>query len=243
MRQLLVELPPDTTSPWPMTAPQRHRLQRVLRLPDGAPLWLTDGRGHRILVRLRGAEFVPQGPVEALSPAPRPLALACGLLKGERWDWLVEKAVELGATALQPLACDHCVVQVEPRKQTVKVERWQALADGALEQCGRPWACTVATPLSVADWLTVANRGRQTVLWCDEQAGAAPLGEVLATVAHRGCVLAVAPEGGWSTRERMALEAAGATAVALSDAVLRAETAALAALAIAAAGTARLATL
>lgn len=233
MRQLLVDLPPDVAQPWPVPADLRHRLERVLRLADGATLQLNDGRGRRVAVQLVRGTFSPLGPIEPLTAPPHALELACGLIKGERWDWLVEKAVELGATRLQPLLCDHCVVQVDSAKAPAKVARWQSLANEALEQCGRPWVCTVAAPLRLAEWLAVQARVGHTVYWCDEQGGAAALDQQLLAARPASIVVAVAPEGGWSARERQALHDAKAQAATLSDAILRAETAALAALVMA----------
>lgn len=237
MRQLLLDLPQPLPTVWGIDALLRHRLERVLRLPSDAQLLAADGQGRTVLVRWRGSELHVCGPVQ-LAPAPSfSLVLAAGLIKGERWDWLVEKAGELGVDELQPLSCDHCVVRVDPAKAADKTSRWQAIAQEAFEQCGRPWLCRVAKPRSLGDWLLTLGPA-DAVLACDERvppqtlAAAVEALKAAATVARVAVVLG--PEGGLSASEWQALDDCGAVRVQLSRQVLRAETAGLAAAVIAA---------
>lgn len=237
MRQLLIDLPdPDAEGAlpprWPIDRALRHRLERVLRLPMGAALVAANGRGLRVAVRWRGDEVELDGPVTLAPPAAVTWQLAAGLIKGERWDWLVEKASELGVDRLQPLACDHAVVRVEAHKGDDKRQRWQAIAQEAFEQCGRPRLCQVAAPLSLLQWLARLDAG-DAVLVCDE--ALPPLGLAEAARAQlqarppRRLHVVVGPEGGLSAQEWQALDRAGAQRVCLSRQVLRAETAGLAA--------------
>jgi 16S rRNA (uracil1498-N3)-methyltransferase len=237
MRQLLLDIPQplsDGTLPlaWPISRDVRHRLERVLRLPVGAPLLAADGLGRRVPVRWLGAEVAVDGPVENSPAVVAPFVLAAGLIKGDRWDWLVEKASELGVDSLQPLACDHAVVRVDPNKSTDKRQRWQAVAQEAFEQCGRPLLCQVAAPLPLRQWLTRLGP-QDSVLVCDETLPALTLADAALPVflaqPPRRLHVVVGPEGGLSAEEWQALDRSGAQRVRLSQQVLRAETAGLAA--------------
>lgn len=243
MRQLLLDIPQtlsDGTLPlaWPISRDVRHRLERVLRLPMGARLIAADGLGRRVPVKWLGAEVAVDGPVQDGPPEPPTFVLAAGLIKGDRWDWLVEKASELGVDSLQPLACDHAVVRVDPSKSADKRQRWQAVAQEAFEQCGRLRLCQVAEPLPLRQWL--ARLGPQdSVLVCDETLPELTLAEAalpLFRAQPRRCLhVVVGPEGGLSAEEWQALDRSGAQRVRLSRQVLRAETAGLAAAVIVAA--------
>ena len=223
MRHLLHPLP-GLAATVPAESAVRHRLKRVLRLSDGAPLTLCDGAHQTQDVTWQGDHFAATGPVVS-HPAIRPvLEVAAGVIKGERQDFLVEKLAELGVDVLVPLLLDHGVVRVQDRAD--KQARWQALADSALEQCGRTWRMQVALPTTLDTWLP----GPPTH-FADELGGAAWRDVVAEPVA----VLRVAlgPEGGWSARERSLLAEHGARGISVGPLVLRAETAGLAVAAIA----------
>ncbi len=224
MRHLLHALPDELTE---ITADSsvRHRLMRVLRLDDGAPLVLCDGAHRTQPVTWHGDRFAAAGPVQLHEPVRPELYLAAGVLKGERQDWLVEKAAELGVDQFVPLLLDHGVVRVHDRAE--KQARWQAIADGALEQCGRTWRMHVTLPMTLTQWLPGAPS-----FFADETGGAswrAVTGKHT-TVPWR---VAVGPEGGWSANERALLHHFAATAISLGPLVLRAETAGLTVAAIA----------
>lgn len=232
MRQLLLDIPRPLPAAWAIDASLRHRLERVLRLSHDAELVAADGQGRSVPVRWRATELIVSGPQQLAPPPPFSLVVAAGLIKGERWDWLVEKAAELGVDELQPLACDHCVVRVDPAKASDKTARWQAIAQEAFEQCGRPWLCRVAQPRSLSAWLRTLGPG-DTVLACDERLPPTTLAEALLKLAGERPLARVAvvlgPEGGLSAQEWQALDEYGAVRVQLSRQVLRSETAGLAA--------------
>ena len=225
MRHLLHPLPGETTlTPDSAT---RHRLRRVLRLDDGAALTLCDGHGQTQAVRWRQETLTPDGPV-IQHPALQPhLHVAPGVLKGERFDWLIEKASELGVDVLTPLLLDHAVVKVADRQE--KQARWQVTADSALEQCGRTWRMTVALPQTLDAWLAAQTEPGH---FADETGGAS-WNAIVQEPAPPGWRIALGVEGGWSTRERQVLAARGWTPVSIGPLVLRAETATLAVAAVA----------
>ncbi len=237
MRQLLVSLGEITGDCLSVPAEVRHRLDRVLRLAPGTALTLADGAGRRVHVRYQQEVFQIDH-VEPTQPLPAvAVTLAAGLIKGDRWDWLVEKAAELGVDTLVPLACDHSVVRIDPSKAADKQARWQSIAQEAFEQCGRAHLCRVAAPTTIAQFVhSLAGELPLQIaaFTCDE--AMPPLGlqrgvqrALAASQEIRQVVVVVGPEGGLSAVEWNCLDHAGFERVCLSRAVLRAETAGLAA--------------
>jgi 16S rRNA (uracil1498-N3)-methyltransferase len=170
--------------------------------------------------------------VEAVTEAPRPaeLTLAIGAGDRERFGWLVEKATELGVTAIVPLETERTAsVATRVRPQHLEKLRRQAL--DALKQCGAAWAPAVEEPIELEEFL---RRPRAGVRWLADPAGQMPAAELDTTPV----TVVVGPEGGISERERAALLAAGYQPRVLGPHILRFETAALAA--VVAVATARL---
>lgn len=209
------------------------RLRKVLRLRDGAALVVADGEGGRSDATLQ-PDGLALGPWRSDERPPRPrLILAVAPIKGERFDWLVEKAVELGADAITPLHMRHAVVRLDAQRALSRQQRWQSLADAAFEQSGRSRRVMVAAPQTLSRWLQ-AETGHIVV--ADERGGV-DIGIALTNLGvgvsaqvdgHDDLNLVVGPEGGLADDERAALADHGAVAVTLGRAVLRAETAALA---------------
>ena len=211
---------------WPEA---EHYLCRVLRLGEGAEVELFDGAGQRcraLLSRRDGLLGLACGSWREGPQVSYGDVLAASLLKGERWEWLIEKAAELGAEALWPLRADRSVVRVPEGKVSERVTRWQRIAESAARQCERDDVMEVLPPMSLEDaWRLAGCRARWVA---DEEEGSRPwppipLGE--------GVVGFLGPEGGWSARERRWLEQVGATRIGLGPSVLRAETAGCALLA------------
>ncbi len=224
MRHLLHPLP-DNDAEIAVDNAVRHRLKRVLRLDDGAPLLLCDGAFRTQAVTWHGDRFVAVAPALVHASVEPQLHLAAGVLKGERQDWLVEKAAELGVDEFVPLLLDHGVVRVHDRAD--KQARWQAIADGALEQCGRTWRMRVVLPMTLSEWLPGPR-----CYFADETGGASWRG-VTATHDVLPWRVAVCPEGGWSAKERTLFGNFQTQAISLGPLVLRAETAGLTVAAIA----------
>lgn len=208
-----------------------HHLLKVLRLKPGAELRLFNSRGGShaaVLTGSRGAhalvavgEFVP-----ADCESPLAIELAIGISRGERMDWIVQKAVELGVAEIRPLVTQRTEVRLGGERGDKKLGHWRQIAIAACEQCGRNRVPAIHPPERLADWLPVATglrlllapRAAQPLATLSEQPGA--LG------------LLIGPEGGLAEEEIVAAQAAGFIAVSLGPRVLRTETAPLAALAI-----------
>ncbi len=223
MRHLLHALPGESAE-IVVDAAVRHRLKRVLRLNDGEALILCDGAYHTQDVTWHGDRFVATAAPQTHAPLKTQLHVAAGVLKGERQEWLIEKSAELGVDVFVPLQLDHGVVRVHDGAD--KQARWQAIADGALEQCGRTWRMQVTLPMTLAQWLP------GTRAWFADETGGACWTTVTSQPTDLPWRIALGPEGGWSAKERGLLHQHGADAISLGPLVLRAETAGLVAAAI-----------
>ena len=203
---------------------------RVLRLGVGDPLTLFDGRGGEYpatLVAIAGGRVTARTGVQLLREAEPscPIVLGQALAKGERMDRVVQKAVELGVTALQPLATARSEVHLDAERAAKRVTHWQGVVRAACEQCGRNRLPEVRPPLSLTAWLATPTASLRIVLTTD--------GVAFATLARprAGLALLVGPEGGLTPEELALADSAGFVRASLGSRVLRTETASLAALA------------
>lgn len=211
-----------------LTREQSHYACHVRRLRAGAPLLLTGRDGGQWEGRLSddgtaAVDLVPSFPDH---PASGRLILAAALLRAHRWEWLLEKAVEMGADDLVPLLLEHNVAKPADREAS-KLERWERIIASAAAQCGTQRVPRLAAPVSLQDWLAVRPAG-STLLYCDEKEPLAPWPALAPTTC-----LVVGPEGGLSASERALLRAAGGLAVGLGPRILRAESAGMASLVLA----------
>ncbi len=217
---------------------------KVLRHQPGDTLTLFDGRGGQwqatVLAMGRSRVQVRVDHHESLErEAPRSVWLAAGMPANERMDWLVEKATEVGVAGIVPLHTAHGVLRLQGERAQKKQAHWQAVAQAACEQCGRNRLPEVLPVQEIARWLSapapdgLAGEPLKCVLSLAD--GTRPLGEVLAGAAPDRPVLFLSgAEGGLSPAEDAQARAAGFVPVTLGPRILRAETAALAALTLAA---------
>ncbi len=219
-----------------------HHAARVLRLAPGDPVELLDGAGRVYAGRLATVEKRAATVTVVANrsvPAPPAVVLAPALLKGKAMDWLVQKATELGAAALHPLSLARCVAQVSADEAAGKVEDWAATAREACKQCGNPWLPRIHAPQSLAQFLAVRPAGLLIVASLGPGVRS-PRALVAAARAAAGparaplpaATLVLGPEGDFTADEEASLREAGALPMTLGPLVLRAETAALAGLAV-----------
>ena len=208
-----------------------HHLLKVLRCKPGTDLEVFNGRGGSFAATLAGSRgALALVAVGDFAPADResPLAieLAIGISRGERMDWVVQKAVELGAAAIRPLVTQRTEVRLGGERADKKLGHWRQIAIAACEQCGRNRIPAIHAPQPLAEALPTAA-GLRLVL----APGAV---QPLAALADQptAVTLLIGPEGGLAPEEIAAAQAAGFVAVSLGPRVLRTETAPLAALAI-----------
>ncbi len=218
-----------------MELPERvHRhLQQVLRLQPGDLVVLFNGRDGRDyqarLTRIdrRGAEVeILEAGAEELPPALE-LHLALGISRGERMDWALQKAVELGVAGIQPLFTLRTQVRLQGERLEKRLAHWRGVILSACEQSGRRLLPDLEPPRKLDSWL---QQTTGPVLLLDPRA-ARPLPK-LPSPGERVTFL-VGPEGGFDEKERHLAYACGCTGVRLGPRILRTETAPLAALAAA----------
>ncbi|MFN9621119.1 MAG: 16S rRNA (uracil(1498)-N(3))-methyltransferase [Synechococcaceae cyanobacterium] len=225
----------------PLEPPERHYLERVLRLRRGDRLAVVDGAGGLWTAHLlEGGALELEQPLAApleRQPAPRPcLELALALPKRET-ELVWRMATELGADRLQPLLAQRCVGQGQPPWQ-----RWQAVVREASEQCERLWLPELVEPRQAGPWLVETGRGEGVLalLATTRRGGLPSLAAVLSgavpaqgtnAAALMRLRLAIGPEGGWSEQEEQLAQEAGWMAVSLGATILRTATAAVAGLA------------
>jgi 16S rRNA (uracil1498-N3)-methyltransferase len=212
---------------------QSHYIARVLRLRVGDPVQLFDGEGGRWRALVEGSTDRAARLRVVASEAPTPesplrITLAQCVSGSEKMDWAVEKAVELGAAAIQPLISQRSVVRFDEARAKRRVEHWQRLVVAACMQCGRDRLPALAAPLPLSEWL--ARRERQACAVVLAPGAALALAD-FQPAGGRIDVL-VGPESGLADEELAAALACGFVAVGLGPRILRTETAGLVALAV-----------
>ena len=224
---------------------------QVLRMQPGHALTLFNGEGGEFEAEVthmgRSDVQVRVGTHSALErEALRAVQLVVGMPANERMDWLVEKATELGVQRITPVMTERSVVRLNGERAEKKQAHWQAIAISACEQCGRNRVPQVDVPLRLEAWLSSSQNtnqqknveGLRAVMSLHESTQAlssllqnGQVNQVAESSIHQPVVLLTGPEGGLSDAEDAAARQAGFVAVSLGARVLRAETAALAALA------------
>ncbi|NYT38495.1 16S rRNA (uracil(1498)-N(3))-methyltransferase [Allopusillimonas soli] len=225
-------LPPPLTAAATIRLPDAlaHHALRVLRLRDNASIILFDGRGGQFPATLqihgKGASAI----LGAHDPAEAELAgqitLVQGIASGDKMDWVIEKAVELGACAVVPIAAHRSVLQLSGDRLRKRMAHWRRIAQAASEQSGRNRIMRVDEPRHLAHYLEEADATSQPALFCHPDASST-LAHALHGVRDKFALL-VGPEGGWSEEEQALARARGLQPVSFGKRVLRTETAGLA---------------
>ena len=207
-----------------------HHARTVMRLRTGAPVLVFDGLGAEYEGVLdsvsREGVLARLGPAVAARPeSPLRITLAIAALKGDRMELVIQKATELGVSAVWPVVTFRTDAAARPALQGSRQERWDKVASGAAEQCGRAVVPDVAPTVKLRDLLDRPLPEHRLLFW------EVPGQPALRSRAVASEVLAlVGPAGGWEPQEVADLRAAGFHTVGLGPRVLRAETAAIAAL-------------
>lgn len=215
----------------PLDEDARRHLVQVLRMKPGDPLVLFDGSGLDYAATLEQAgrrECIAQvhKVVAEEPPAPLRITLAIGVSRGERMDFGIQKAVELGVSKIQPLFTERSMVQLKGQRLQSRFEHWRGVIRHACEQSGRGRLPGLSEATSLPSWLAGFN-GYGVIL--DHRADS-PLVELPPPDGE--ITLLVGPEGGLAPRERALASGAGMRGVRLGPRVLRTETAPLAALSV-----------
>ena len=215
--------------------PVAHHLH-VVRLQPGAALTLFDGKGGQYQATLaeigkKRASATIEAHEAVEVELPYAITLAQGLPEGSKMDWIVEKAVELGVAAVQPLAAQRSVVRLSGERAEKRHAHWQGVIVAASEQCGRNRLAQLAPLLEFGRWLDAAPGDAGPRVLLSPRAGMS-LANWARENGPQALTLMVGPEGGFTREEEDAALAHGALALSIGPRVLRTETAALAALAM-----------
>ncbi|HBF28513.1 16S rRNA (uracil(1498)-N(3))-methyltransferase [Rhizobium sp.] len=230
MQRLHVSADLGQDTPIEATADQFNYLANVLRMVEGAQVLLFNGRDGEWQAGLSfpTRKRILLTPSQQVRPQPEPsdLVFLFAPLKVGRMDYLVQKAVEMGAGTLQPVITQHVQGKIG------SLERLQANALEAAEQCGILTLPEVTPPVKLKDLLE-SWTGDRRIIFCDEDSATNNPVSILQGIAEKKLALLVGPEGGFSDEERALLRAcAFVTAIPLGPRILRADTAAVAALAV-----------
>lgn len=209
-----------------------HHIQ-VLRLAPGDAVTLFNGEGGEYAATLTAIEKKRvQAEIKAFSAhhgeLPYALTLAQALPEGSKMDWIIEKAVELGAAAIQPLAAQRCVVRLSEERAEKKMAHWQGIVIAASEQSGRNRLLQLAPPAGFKEWAAQRDLHLRILLTPRAEQSLSDWGR------HhppQALALAIGPEGGFTDAEEDTARAHGMLPLAMGTRVLRTETAGLAALA------------
>ena len=221
----------------PITGEDAHHIIRVLRMKIGETLIICDSAGHDYICSLqRICKEEALCKVERIEPSagePHTLVtLYMGLPKGDKMDFIVQKAVELGAAEIMPFAAARSVSRPESNALHKKYSRWRKIARDAAMQCGRGRIPAVGELISHAQAVQDAA-GHDIALFLNENETQRGIRQVLGNQQVQRLAVMVGPEGGFAPEEVGAAVAAGMDSVSLGPRILRCETAPLAALSIA----------
>ena len=217
-----VTLPPEAA----------HHALRVLRLRSGDELILFDGLGGeypgRMVEATRTVRVELEGRRDIEREAPLALTLAQALPAGDKMDWVIQKAVELGATAIQPLQARRSVVRLAGERADKRLAHWQQVAISACEQSGRNRLPEIGSIVDLPHYLAMSRGENETFLLLSARQGSR-----LSALPRppAGVTLLIGPEGGFDEGEESAALSVGFQSVNLGPRVLRTETAGLAAMA------------
>lgn len=211
---------------------------QVLRLQTGGALTLFNGRGGQYAARLieiaRRSALAEIGAFEAVeTEPPYRIALAQGIAGGDKMDWLVEKAVELGAARIAPLVTARSVVRLSAERATRRHAHWQGIVRAACEQCGRNRIPEIDPARDLSKWLEAlpAPREASALRLMLSPRGSVAFDTLPSTPPTGEVTLLVGPEGGLSPEEEDAAATYGFSPLSLGPRVLRTETAGMAVLA------------
>ena len=220
------------SGPFLLPADPSHHLLKVLRARHGQELTLFNGDGWMYQASLTGisgaqAQLAISGRHPRSTGSPLSIQVFLPLTRGERWDWSLQKAVELGVRRIQPVACRHGVVQLSEARGEKRLARWRDIVIAACEQSGSTMIPGLAPPVALETaWAGV--RGAAFVLDPESR-------QRFTDLDHPGpeITLLSGPEGGLAAEEVAAAQVHGFRSLRMGPRILRAETAAIAAIAVA----------
>jgi 16S rRNA (uracil1498-N3)-methyltransferase len=212
---------------------QAHHLRNVLRIKPGELVEIFDGKGNGYVgeVELHGSEvFIRElQSLPSQQPPPR-LILAAALIKSTKFEWMLQKATELGVDEFIPLKTARSDIRITESKLAARMERWNRIVQEAAKQCRRHAAPLIRQPLNFSDFLVAEEQDLLgKLLFCGNASNPFQFDPA---VISRPLALCIGPEGGWESGEIERAREAGYKIFSLGKWILRAETAAIAAVSI-----------
>ncbi len=235
MRRFFLEELDGSAKEAEITGEEFTHLKKVLRLGPGDSAAIFNGRGLELFGRIesigqRSAKITIEGRSEDRKESPFGLALLQGLLKGDKPEFIVQKATELGLTEVCFYTTARTVPRVDGEGAEKKLLRWKKAAIEAAKQCGRSTLPLITLAPGLKEAVQETKAGLKIVLW--EKEGTASLKDLLSGKAPEAAALLIGPEGGLSDEEVKLAEGAGFQKAGMGPRILRAETAAVAAAAV-----------
>lgn len=212
-------------------------LRDSLRIAVGETVCVSDGAGHRYRTEITAiTKHMMSGRIiETQTQPPRhtpTLVLAQALLKGEKMEWVIQKATELGVRTITPLQAGRSVVHIRADRLVGQLARWRRIALEAAQQ-SEQWIVPTITPPQSLQEICSALEPATVSLFLAERRDGTGLGDIpLPSNVNATILLLIGPEGGWTYEERRTAEQAGCKSISLGSFILRAETAAIAAVSI-----------
>ena len=215
-----------------------NHIRNVLRMKPGEDVRVNDGRGKTYLCCISSYEEQTAvldilKELDSDTELPSRIILFQGLPKGDKMEWIVQKAVELGAYSIVPFAAKRSVVKLDEKKAAKKRARWQLIAKGAAEQSGRGIIPEVSTVRTFAEALGMAGELDVVLIPYELEEGMKETARVLENIECGQSVgIFIGPEGGFEEEEVERAKEAGAYAITLGKRILRTETAGLTTLSV-----------
>jgi len=218
---------------------QARHVGRVMRARTGQELFLFDGCGHEVRAVVESVERRKVGVrlLESIQPIPEsPLRMHLGQVvsKGDRMDYVIQKATELGVEEITPLYSEFASVRIDSERESKKLEHWRGVAISACEQCGRATVPKILPHQTLAGWVGGREETLRWILHPGESGcnGSSPFQSVSRETSTFSGALLVGPEGGFSEQEIVLAQHHGFSAHGLGPRILRTETAPVVALSL-----------
>ena len=236
-----------------LTAEESHHLARVLRLREGERVSAFDGLGNEweceiAAIHKSECRLSILKKLETVVESPLRLTLAQALVKGEKFDLVVQKATELGVSRILPVITEHCEIRISDERSEQRLQRWQRISLGAIKQSGRRRLVEIDQPVRFQQFCR-GLQGEPALIFSEkagsekagseksgsEKSGSEKSGRGLPPLAVQdsGLTVVIGPEGGWSDDEIDLATSSGLIPVHLGPRILRTETAAITAVTLA----------
>ena len=221
-----------------ITGSDVNHIKNVLRKKVGQDITVSDGVNPTYTCRISAvsseaitAQIISRA--DSTRELPARIVLFQGLAKSDKLEFIIQKAVELGASEIVPVAMKNSVMKIQPEKAQAKVNRWQAIAQSAAKQSGRNVVPDVAMPMSFDKALEYSQDLEMKILTYENKSGMEYTREVISQCPGKSSIgVWVGPEGGYTPEEVEKAQNSGWLSISLGRRILRTETAGLATLAM-----------